>query len=534
MALQDPRQPAQQKSLVANFPPPVGGWNTRDALPMMQPTDAIFASNVLCQPWQVVTRLGSIAWTTGTANPVTTLAPFNSATSGSRKTFGAQGTGIYDMTTAGPVGAPVVTGLTNSWWQWVNFGTQAGQFLVMVNGADQMRTYNGAAWTATATLVSTRASDGGTVATSTFINVSAYENTLYYVPINTLGFYYQQQPQSIFGTVNFFNLGALATRGGFLQAIAVWTVDGGNGPQDYLVCITSEGEYIVYQGLSFSITAGTAGAMTLVGVYYIARPLGRRCWSKFGGDCLVLTERGLFPLSQALQSATIDKRTALTDKIEPTFVALAVQTSANNWQGWQIEIVQSQQFLIITVPTQPEQQLVMQFQSKGWSNWSGWDTDCVLYTNGTLYFGGDDGTFQGYVGGSDSVGGVATAIQATIMPAFSALKQPVQQKHVKLIRPYFVVNGNLPSYIAGSAVDFNPYSITQTLEPGLAGSSTMVWGTSLWGNAQWGSSYTATRLWHTLLQYPCFAFAPYWQFTDTAGAKALTAYDILYAAGGVM
>jgi len=365
-----------------------------------------------------------------------------------------------------------------------------------------------------------------------------YESTLYFSVKNVLGFYYQA-PQSIFGTVTFFNLSALATRGGYVEAIATWTVDGGNGPQDYLVFITSEGEFIVYQGSSFAITYGSAGAMTLVGVYYIARPLGRRSWLKYGGDCLVLTERGLFPLSLALQSATIDKRVALSDKIEPTFVSLAAQTAANDWEGWQIELCQYGQFLIINVPTTPPQQLVMQFQSKGWANWGGWNASCFLYTGGVLYYADTQNVYVAYSGYSDWLSNgssyVPTNIVSTLLPAFAQLGIQGQQKHVKNIRPYLTSSSQISSYTIGSAVDYDALTITTTVQPGISISGTFgIWGTGIWGTSLWGSTAMAqSKQWLTVMQYPCFAFTPYFQFNQQAGQVALTAYDILYAVGGV-
>jgi hypothetical protein len=565
VALQDPRAPAQQKSQIVSLQPPVGGWNTRDAYPLMPPTDAVIMDNMLPQPWQVTTRLGATSWVSGFGANINTLMPFNSSIPGSRRMFAAVGVGagtaIYNVTTAGSPGAAAVSGLTNSWFQWVNFGTQAGQFLVAVNGADSMQTYNGTAWTATATLSIT---GGGNLNLNTIVGIGVYENTLYFIPNNTLGFYYQA-PQSIFGTATYFSLAALAPRGGYLQAIATWTVDGGMGPQDYLVCITSEGEFIIFQGASFATAFGTAGAMTLVGVYYIARPLGRRCWMKYGGDCLVLTERGLFPLSLALQSATVDKRVALSDKIEPTFVSLASQTydSTNDrWQGWQLEMSQHDQFLLVHVPSSPPQQLVMQFQTKGWARWLGWNANCFLYTNGSLYYADNQNVYLAYTGTADlgtnttgqpGAGGLwdganskwdqclwgatysASAITSTLMPAFSQLKMQGQQKHVKLVRPYLQSTAGIPSYTIGSVVDYNPFNITTTTEPGINPGSPGVWDTGKWDLALWGSSIPVqSKLWHTVLQYPGFAFAPYWQWQTNYATIALTAYDVLYAPGGVL
>jgi hypothetical protein len=523
-ALQDRLAPAAQKSQILTLPPPVGGWNTRDALPNMAPTDAVVALNVLCQPSQVVTRLGSLAWATGFATGVTTIMPFNSAGAGDKDLFAAAGANIYDITAGGAIGAPVVTGLTNGWWQWVNFGTGAGQFLVAVNGADSMLVYTGATdtWAPTATLP---INPSGTLNTNTIVNISAYESTLYFVPANALGFYYQAA-QSITGTVTFFSLMALCTRGGYLMATGTWTVDGGAGPQDYFVAVTSEGEVAVYQGLAFSIPSGTAGAMQLVGVYYIGRPLGRRCFMKYGGDLLMLTERGLFPLSKGLQAATVDKTIALTDKIEPTFVALAAQTFAT--RGWQIENCQFGQFLIINVPTNPPQQMVMQFQSKGWSNWSAWNANCFLYFDGDMYYGDSTTVYKCYTGKNDN----GNNITCGILPAFSKLNVPGQQKHVKLLRPFFEADG--PStFSITPAVD---YAIPTTLNPPGTPTPTTaaLWDVALWDVGLWGGAQIQTKPWVSVGTWPCVSFSPYYQIVTNSTTIGLQAQDILFAVGGIL
>lgn len=536
---QDKRAPEQQKSIPIPCPPPIGGWNARDALADMPPQDAVLMLDILPQPTQVITRQGAIPWVTGFSSPVHTLMPFNAAQSGaSKQMFAAAGSSIYNVSAPGVLGSAVVTGLNSDWWQWVNFGTQAGEFLVAVNGVDAMLAYNGSTWLQTTSLP---INGGGTLSLATIINIGLYQSTLYFIPSGQLGFYYQNA-QSLFGQVTWFGLGALATRGGYLVAMATWTVDGGTGPQDYLVCITSEGEYIVFQGLSFATAIGLPGSMQLVGVYYIARPLGRRCWIKYGGDCLVLTERGLFPLSTALQSATVDKQTALTDKIEPAFVQLAAQTFG--YPGWQIELCQYAQFLIISVPTPSPQQIVMQFQSKGWANWTVWQANCFLYFNGALYYGDGSNVYQAYYGNYDWVGGAQAPINSSFLAAFSQLKIPGQIKHVKAIRPYIsaTVNpGAALTYSIGGAVDynlgaFNVGSVT-VANPTVLPAGTGIWGTSLWGTGLWGGTIPnmTTNQINTIAVWPCQAFAPYFTFTNNGtGTVALTAYDVLVAKGGVL
>ncbi len=525
MALQDQLNPAQQKAQIQTFPPPVGGWNARDSLPNMAPTDAVLLVNMLPQPAQVVTRGGNAVWSASFASPVQTIIPYNAATVGSKKLFAASGTAIWDITTAG-TNTSVVSGMTNAWWQWVNFATSAGQFLQLVNGVDTMQTWNGTAWTATPSF------NAGALLSNTLINLCVYNSTMYYVQENTLGFWYAPA-QTIFSTtLTYQNMAAWCPRGGYCMAMASWTVDGGQGPQDYLVAITSEGEVVVWQGLAFSIAIGTAGYMAFVGSYYIGRPLGRRCFLKYGGDLLVLTERGLFPMSTGLQSATIDKRVGLTDKIEPAYVALAQTTFGTN--GWQIESNFGDQFLIVNVPTTPPQQLVMQYQTKGWANWTGWKANCFLYYNGLLYYGDADHVYECYVGSTDTVAGVAGTIYATVLPAFTQLKILGQQKHVKMVRPYLEANGSSVGFNIAAAVDYNIPTVAITISVG-SGSTAALWDSGVWDTAIWGGgAFTQFKPWTTVAAWPCVAFSPFIQFATNTQTIGLQAYDVVFTVGGVL
>lgn len=520
-ALQDEKVPAAQKSKIVTMQPPTGGWNARDSLPSMPPTDAVQLTDVLCWPSDIRTRLGSVNYSTGYGAPVNTLMSFNSATAGSMRLFAASGASIYDATAGGAIGAPVVTGLASSKWQYVNFATSAGQFLCTVNGADSYYTYNGAAWTPTATMAIT---GGGTLNMNTVINLGIYQSTLYFVPANTLGFYYLPA-QQITGTVTYFNLAALCRRGGHLVAVDNWTVDGGQGPQDYFVAITSEGEVVIFQGSAFSIALGSPGFMQLVGVYYLSRPLGLRCTQKYGGDLMVLTERGVFPISLALQSATVDKRVAITDKIEPAFVANA-QALFSTF-GWQMELNTQFQFLLVNVPSSPPTQFVMQLQTRGWSNFTNWNANCFIYFNGAMYFGSTNAVLHAYTGSSDN----GNQISTVILPAFTQLKIPGQQKHVKLVRPYFSANGNF-SFAIGAATDYLvPYAPNA---PQAVSTTLALWDVALWDQGLWASLNAQTKLWTTVASWPCVAFAPFFQIATNSAQIMLEAYDIVFAEGGVL
>jgi hypothetical protein len=155
---------------------PMGGLNGRDGIATMQATDAIVLENMIPQPDGVVLRNGSQDHVTGFANKIQSLMSYKSALV--NKLFAASGTSIYDVTTAGAVGAPVVSSISTPRFQTINFGTAAGQFLYCVNGVDTPKLYNGSNWqnvdTGTGATISTLTAVGSvcTVVTSTSDNLT--------------------------------------------------------------------------------------------------------------------------------------------------------------------------------------------------------------------------------------------------------------------------------------------------------------------------------------------------------------------------
>lgn len=119
------------------IPAPIGGWNARDPLDLMQPTDAIELINLFPTPGAVVGRGGSLTKITipGSA-PVYTLAPFTSATAS--KFLAATNGKIYDITGFGS-STQLGTGFVSDKWQTGHFNNK----LVFVNGQDTPQVYDG-------------------------------------------------------------------------------------------------------------------------------------------------------------------------------------------------------------------------------------------------------------------------------------------------------------------------------------------------------------------------------------------------------
>jgi hypothetical protein len=149
---------------------PVGGLNALNALADMPETDAIILDNWFPRTSDLVIRNGYQAYATGMSGSIETLMAYRSSTA--QKMFGIVGGSIYDVTNQGAVGAAVKTGLSNSRWQYVNFGTVGGRFVYAVNGTDYPLIYDGTTW------LNVGSGTGAVISTITFLGTTATVTTV--------------------------------------------------------------------------------------------------------------------------------------------------------------------------------------------------------------------------------------------------------------------------------------------------------------------------------------------------------------------
>lgn len=480
-ALQRPREPLGS-NIPTTVPSCIGGWNARDSLAAMLPTDAVQLDNWIVRTQGVTTRLGASNWSTSglPANDVESFLPYTG--SAGAKLFAACGTALYNVTAGGAIGAAVQSGLANARWQSIVFSNSAGQYLIALNGSDSMRQFDGTTWSTVATL--------GALNTNTLIGLTSYQKRLFFVPNGSLSFWYLGAG-AISGTATEFSLGQLCQKGGTLTALGTLTIDAGEGSDDHLVAVTSEGEVIVYKGTDPS----NAAAWELVGVYFIGRPLGRRCMAKYGGDLLILTERGLWPMTKALQSATIDKTIALSDKIDQVFADFGRQYFST--YGWEIQIHTNQSFLFVNVPATPKQQFVMDLVTRGWSRFLGWSATCFAVYGGELYYGSNGLVAKAYTGQSD----FGASIQCVMLTAYNYFNLRGQAKQIELMRPTFASSGPF-SYSLALLTDFSRDIPAASLTA--AATSAAVWDTSLWDGANWSADNMITKDWVGVANWPFY------------------------------
>jgi hypothetical protein len=539
-------------ALTTSITAPIGGWNARDSVAAMPPTDAVTLTNLYPTPTDVTLRKGYSKFSIGITGKVNTV--MNYAGANSQKLFAAAGTAIYNCDTAT---ATNVFTVSNDKFQYVNFSNPGGNFLIACNGADPTLIYDGTNWikmattttaatissitkvgttatlttttphglstgnqitvsgalpsayngsfvitvtgasTLTYTMASTPATNATVVGTylvnfgvtgvdsSVFVNVNLFKNRLYFTEKNTLKVWYLPV-NSLGGAAVALDFGGIARNGGFLQGMATWTLDAGQGADDYAVFITNMGEIIVYNGTD----PASASTWALKGVWQLGYVFSRRCFYKWAGDVLLLTQDGLVPLASALQSSRLDPRINLTDKI---FFAISQAADTYSTEfGWQVIYFAKPNMLIINIPNPGgTEQYVMHTISKAWCNFTGINTTCFELHNDDLFFGGTGFVGKFFDTNADNGG----QISATCQQAYSYFDNPGQQKRFTMVRPTFLVDVGAPGIYAGINTDFqtqnNLGKVTFVQTP----TTTAVWGTAKWDVDVFAGGLVVSRQW---------------------------------------
>lgn len=453
----------------ATIPAPVEGWDTREALADMPPKRAVILDNWFPQTDKVSIRPGYASHATGLGAAVESLMEYVPR-NGTAKLFAAAGSNIYDVTAAGAVGAAAVSGLSNARWQYVNFGTAGGQFLRCVNGVDTPRIYDGSSWATTAIT--------GPTATN-LIWINAHQRRLWvgekdslsawYLPVNTIS-----------GAATEFPLYGVAKRGGYIMTMATWTRDAGDGLDDIAVFITSEGEAIVYQGTDPSVAAD----WSLIGVFFIGKPIGRRCAIKAGGDCILLTDEGAVPLSSIL---SVDKsqaeKVALTQQINKAFNDYVRDYGTQ--YGWQPFIYPRRTMLLLNVPisTTAAYQIAFNTITKAPCRFTGIPAITWSLSGNDAYFGSSDGVVYKFDDSATADNG--SNITTDALQAFNYFGKPGMSKAFKLVRPTFEADGT-PQIALELNTDFRVYP-PESVPTSLA-TSGGIWDTAEWDVDIWGGA----------------------------------------------
>jgi len=323
------------------------------------------------------------------------------------------------------------------------------------------------------------------VDSSNLIHVNLHKDRLYFVEKDTLNFWYLGV-NAISGAATSYPLGAIARNGGYIMAMGTWTLDAGYGVDDYAVFITNNGEAIVFKGSDPSDPTD----WSLIGVWQLGQVFARRCFFKFAGDLLLITQDGITPLASALQSSRLDPRINITDKI---YYAVSEAADLYNAEfGWQIHYYAKQNMLIFNIPViGGQQQFVMHNITKAWASFSGINATCFEVYDENMYFGGNGFVGRFWDGLSDN----DQNIKASCQQAYSYFDARGQLKRFTMVRPILFTDNGLPTILCGINTDFDTQNNVGQVSFNPALVSVGIWDTSLWDDAEWGGGNTISKNW---------------------------------------
>lgn len=458
---------------------PYKGINASDPLIGMEDTYCLFSYNLISGTYGLKVRPGYDDWCTnvnGNAgnNTVKSILPFIGLTH--TNLFAATDEGIYDVTSSSASPTKVVTFTSHStsagWMEWTHYVTVADHYLVCCDEANGYYHYSEAnVWTKPTAGAGAGQINGVNPANLVF--VMQWKERLWFIERDSTNAWYLPVGQ-ITGTVTKFDFGNKFRKGGILVGLYSWTRDGGSGPDDYLVAISSAGDVLVYQGTDPSST----NSFALVGQWFAGNlPSGRRVAAKVGGDLWILSLFGIIPLSRLMsgEDAT-DKGSYVTERITP--VMTSMMSTRTTSRGWEIRAVPLDGSMIIGAPLDTSgryTQIVYGIDRDFW----GLYRDIPYITGdaflGSFYIGTADGRVVKLTGNTDRGKDILFAVMTSYKPTNKFTR-------VGLVRPFWISN-SIPSYSASAKYD---YDLNETYgAPSSSGVTSGGWDSGLWDSALW-------------------------------------------------
>jgi len=517
--LRDKKPSRQQIIKVVTLPAPTRGWFVGQNLAEAPVGTAYVLDNAFPQLDYVRARAGAAVYATGLGGgtAVPSLMPWTDGIS--PKMFAASNGNIYDVSSTGAVGAPLVTGLANSNFEFIQFSGTGGQYLMCANGYDPIQLFNGTSWGTAPAITG--------LTGNPLSQLWTFKHRVYGIERQSLNAWYLPL-DSIGGAATVFPMAPLFPKGGHLLCGGTWALPTVNGLLEACIFVTTEGEVAVFTG-------DYPGSTTWdqQGIYKVSKPLGVRCLMKAGGDMAVMTEDGIVPMSkiETLDQIALQNE-AVTKPIAPAWRTAVLERAGLT--GWQLTIWPLESMAIVNLPKKSSidrTQFIANARTGAWARYLGWDAECFAVYNNNLYFGTSDGrVMQGETGGQDD-GGLYTM---TVFPSFTSLGRPVDRKMIRQVRSRITAN-----FAAAPTLTINVDYDTRT-PPAPTSPQAVIpgaqWGVALWGVDTWPLTTTQLQDWQAG-DAEGSVIAPITQMSFSNTAKPdlrMTSTDILFETGNAI
>lgn len=464
---------------------PTAGWNARVPLPKVPEDCALSLINWFPDSWGVKKRNGTLRKTaTAFTSGCETLIPYNKP-DGTQKIL-ACGDHTIQLVNADGTKTDNTNGctITSNRWQYVQFYDK----LFMVNGADRCLTYDGTTLT-----VAGFTYNGG--ADANLSNVQVYNERLWFT---CQGVLYYGGTRYITGALTASTIQYQFQKGGALLFVGGSTWNLSQTALAVLVIATDQGEILIYSG------DPNDTSWNLEGHFFIPRPVGPRAFFLFGAEMNIITELGVYRLSEIREGSSLEqlgRYIRASQEIDKAF-AIAGQQFYSNF-GWGACTYTRGDMLIVNVPVSATQsvQYVMSTLNGAWCQFQNINALSWCISNGYAYYGGIDGhVWQFDVGQNDgaypSYGAAASysgdAIVCSGQTAFTPCGDDRVNKAFKLIRPILTTDGDATLSIA---LNTNFLSNSTLTPVSITGSGNSAWDNDTWDNAAWADPDVAILDW---------------------------------------
>lgn len=490
------------------IPASVGGINGLSALSAMPQEDAIYMFNLVPSEFGIRLRKGYREWATGCGTgDVRTILNYESNQSGAvnDKMWAVTNEGIWDVTTFGettptqdvtftdtddPAGYGVKAEFTND---------EGGHYMFYADGKNGLHQYTDSGGLWSVPVGGTAAGEwsydipGGAadqpfpVADIAFVMlhkqriwvVLENDDDAWYLPV-----------AAIAGKLKKFGFGAKFPRGGRLMGLWSWTVDGGDGVNDFLIAIGRAGDVLMYSGGDPELTDTTsADPWVGVGSWYVGdMPASRRSVIQHGSEMFILSSFGLTSVRDLLGGiAAEDLVTSAAGKVA-RYLRADIATALDRYD-WQLTIHPGDGFMQIITPeptNTPYLQYVQNLSTKAWGMWEAVPMICGETWNGEYFMGGKAGVMLAYDGGFDGrtlAGDPGNPVKFRTLSSFQGYGAASQNKRAGFARAIAVTSAAV-SWNVEAVYD---YQIdTPIAEPSETPQATgSLWNAAIWSVDTW-------------------------------------------------
>ncbi len=533
-------QPQQQRTKGHTIAGPGEGMNTTGALYGMSESEAIYLFNIIPSEFGPRSRLGYKEHSNGiTGDGIRTIIPFDGSDSDhvSDKLFASTNDGLFDCTLPGAAVVDLVFADQTEdagWGHFTHYVNDDGtDFLLAAFEKNGLFEYISATdtWQA-ATGIDFPALDPNTIADVVFVVshkqrlwlICDGDSHAYYLPVGSKQ-----------GTLTRFDFGNKFKHGGEIVGLYNWTLDGGEGVDDYLLAVSGGGDLIMYKGEDPAI----AEEWRTTGTWFVGElPSGRRGVSEVGGDLWILSTQGLLT-ARSLVSGVYTGDQTQSPAFKISRLIRNRMSLEKNLRGWEVSLNANEAQFVINSPPRvgfKKLQYVYSIVQNAWGIWRGVPAKTFGNWNGHFFIGaeGDAPILYEMTGDLDNVlltpledGTDNVPIEFSVLSSFQDYGEESVFKRVQYMRPTFL--GDLtPNFSIIPVYNYDIHEPTLTIGP--SPSEAGIWDVDLWDTAIWGGELSAFEVLEGgggLGRVIAYAIRG-----DTATRTTIASVDVMWDTGG--